>query len=109
MVVEPGGRKCGCGAKGCVEAYASATGLKGMLAEALAKGTETTLSAGSEAPDMARAAQAGDALARELFERAGRNAGPGGEQPGAGPGPGSFYHGRRGVPGLALDGKGGPG
>jgi glucokinase len=67
-----GGRACGCGAKGCVESYASATGLLGMLSEALDQGRETVLGPGSKASDMAAAAQAGDGLAQELFSQAGR-------------------------------------
>ncbi|MCB2188671.1 MAG: ROK family protein [Deltaproteobacteria bacterium] len=72
MVVEPAGRTCGCGVAGCLEAYASATGLKGMLAEALQQGRETTLGPGDDPHQMHQAAQAGDALARELWARAGR-------------------------------------
>jgi glucokinase len=71
-LAEPGGRTCGCGAPGCVEAYASATGLKGLLAEALAQGAQTGMAPGAEAEDMARAAREGDELARRLFDMAGR-------------------------------------
>lgn len=72
LMVEPEGRLCGCGAPGCLEAYASATGLRGMLAEELAAGTQTRLRAGDDPEAMAQAAGEGDALARELFQRAGR-------------------------------------
>jgi glucokinase len=71
-LAEPGGRTCGCGAPGCVEAYASATGLKGLLAEALARGRQTVVAPGAEADDLARAAGRGDPLAGELFLLAGR-------------------------------------
>jgi glucokinase len=67
-----GGRICGCGAKGCVESYASATGLRGMLQEALDQGAKTSLGRDAEVTDLAQAARAGDALAQEIFERAGR-------------------------------------
>ncbi len=67
-----GGRPCGCGAKGCVESYASATGLLGMLHEALDAGRETGLNRDSQVTDLAKAAHAGDELAQELFDRAGR-------------------------------------
>lgn len=71
MLVEPGGRMCGCGALGCLEAYASATALTGMLAEGLAQQRPTCLAAGSGAKDIARAAGGGDALAGEIMARAG--------------------------------------
>ncbi len=71
-MVEPGGRACGCGALGCLEAYASATGLVGLLAEALAAGRVSRLAPGAQPEEMAQAARAGDALAGELFARAGQ-------------------------------------
>lgn len=67
-----GGRICACGAVGCVEAYASATGLKGMLHEALDQRRQTALDRDSQASDMADAARAGDGLALELLAMAGR-------------------------------------
>ena len=72
LTVEPAGRLCGCGAAGCLEAYASATGLKGMLAEELAAGARTGLGPGDDPEAMARAAGQGDPLALDLFRRAGR-------------------------------------
>ncbi len=71
LVVEPGGRTCGCGARGCLEAYASATALKAMLNEALAAGRASRLQAGEGVKAMERAAVAGDELARELMHTAG--------------------------------------
>jgi len=65
------GRLCGCGARGCLEAYASATGLRGMLLEALAAGRQTSLGRDDSVAAMDAAAWAGDALARELFAVAG--------------------------------------
>lgn len=41
-ITVPGGRRCGCGKRGCLEAYASATGLKRTLFELLASETEAT-------------------------------------------------------------------
>ncbi len=38
MVAVPDGRVCGCGKKGCVEAYASGTGIRGMYLDALRQG-----------------------------------------------------------------------
>ncbi len=66
------GRICGCGAKGCVESYASATGLLGMLGEALDQGRKTVLAHDSQASDIASAAKSGDELAQELLAEAGR-------------------------------------
>jgi glucokinase len=71
-LVEPGGRRCGCGARGCLEAYASATGLAVGLKEALAQGEATALKPGDDPERMARAAGAGDALALHLYAQAGR-------------------------------------
>ena len=70
--VEPEGRLCGCGARGCLEAYASATGFKGMLAEALAQGRRTSLAPGDGVKNITAACERGDPLARELMDRAGR-------------------------------------
>lgn len=71
MLVEPGGRRCGCGARGCLEAYASATGMAGMLREALAIGRRGTLGPKAGGEELAAAARAGDGLALEIMERAG--------------------------------------
>ena len=71
IVVEPGGRLCGCGAHGCVEAYASATGFRAELKEALLRGAKTSLASGSGVKDMESAALSGDELARSLFNKAG--------------------------------------
>ena len=46
ITVDPHGAKCGCGNQGCLEQYASATAVKRMAAEAVARG---------EAPELARA------------------------------------------------------
>ena len=72
IVVEPGGRLCGCGAYGCVEAYASATGLRAELKEALAGGAKTCLTAEAGVKDMEAAAVSKDGLALSLFATAGR-------------------------------------
>jgi glucokinase len=72
ITVEPAGRLCGCGARGCLEAYASATGLKGMLREALAQGRQSCLRPGDGVKDIEAACLKGDALAQELMAIAGR-------------------------------------
>ena len=37
VVVEPGGRQCGCGRRGCLETYVSATGIKRTVFELMAR------------------------------------------------------------------------
>lgn len=79
IVIEVGGRPCGCGRKGCWEAYSSATALIRMTAEALeaasASGRETIMTemvrkagkvSGRTAFDAMRA---GDAVASEVVRR----------------------------------------
>jgi glucokinase len=78
MTVEPEGPPCGCGNRGCVEQYASATAVVRMAREAIASG---------RAPGLARAASSdpefsskaiynlaiqGDAEAKKIFGRVGR-------------------------------------
>lgn len=80
LTVEPEGRLCGCGNRGCVETYASATGLQRSVQEALAAGGTSALrpvAADGEltAALIAAAAQAGDPLALAAFELAGRTLG----------------------------------
>jgi predicted NBD/HSP70 family sugar kinase len=62
LPVDPGGPVCGCGARGCLEAYVGAAGL---LAAARAKNVHLDL------PALGRAAAGGDAGAREVFAEAG--------------------------------------
>lgn len=67
MTVEPGGRTCRCGNAGCLEAYASATGIVECYG-ALAAATEGTISAA----EVHRRAREGDANARQAYREAGR-------------------------------------
>jgi glucokinase len=75
--VEPEGRLCNCGSRGCLEQYASATAVKQLALEAIA---------GGKAPELAQAmnanaefsskavhhmAREGDEPAREIFRRVG--------------------------------------
>ena len=72
MVVEQGGALCGCGRRGCWEAYASATGLIRMTRETMEAHPESLLHAvvaeqgGVEGRTAFDAAQRGDAAALEL-------------------------------------------
>jgi glucokinase len=77
ICVDPQGPPCGCGSRGCIEQYASATAVKRMAVEAIASG---------DAPELARAMSAnpefsakmifqyaaqGDASAGQIFARVG--------------------------------------
>jgi len=78
MTVDPEGQQCGCGNRGCLEQYASATAIVRMAREAIATG---------EAPGLAKAASSdpefsareiynlaiqGDEQARRIFRQVGR-------------------------------------
>ncbi|GAA4424584.1 ROK family protein [Georgenia halophila] len=73
LMVRRGGRRCTCGRTGCVEAYAAGSSIAERAAEALASGAdghEASLLRASDTPtaeDIARAARAGDPLARSLW------------------------------------------
>ncbi|MBN1207636.1 MAG: ROK family protein [Myxococcaceae bacterium] len=77
--VVPGGRRCGCGELGCLEAYAGGHNLIAQARELLASGRSTVLAELAEG-DPARitpvmlehAAEAGEPGAREIHERAGQ-------------------------------------
>ena len=77
VIVWPDGPPCGCGARGCLEAVASGTGLARRLSAAIAEGRPTSLSQGASAADIATAARGGDVLASELFRTAGEAVGRG--------------------------------
>jgi glucokinase len=77
LVVWPDGPPCICGARGCIEAVASGSGLARRLSAAVAEGTPTSLAHGATAVDIAAAARQGDALAQELFRTAGEGVGRG--------------------------------
>ena len=78
MTVEPEGPPCGCGNRGCVEQYASATAVVRMAKEAIASGRAPGLAkAASSDPEFnAKAiynlAIQGDEEARKIFARVGR-------------------------------------
>jgi len=79
LIVQPGGEPCGCGQRGCLERYTSATylaryarrlveqGRGGALADVFARTGEIT------SKDVAEAAGAGDELAGEVWDRAVRH------------------------------------
>jgi glucokinase len=78
MNVEPEGARCGCGNRGCLEQYASATAVVRMAREAIASGRPTGLaSAASSDPEFSakavyNLAVQGDDEARKIFRQVGR-------------------------------------
>ena len=70
MTVCPDGPLCGCGNRGCLEAMASGTSIARRAREAVAAGRQTGLSEISAltSVDVVRLAQAGDVVAREVWD-----------------------------------------
>jgi glucokinase len=73
VIVRPGGRKCGCGRNGCLEAYASATGIRATVLEMIGNNEHDSSLATIPvekltAKDIFDAAEAGDQLAKEAFK-----------------------------------------
>jgi glucokinase len=70
VVVDWQGRECGCGARGCAEAYVSGTAIARRAEEALQGRQDSTLSALPvvTAKDVVDHARVGDGLARELWD-----------------------------------------
>jgi glucokinase len=78
MTVEPEGPRCGCGNRGCLEQYASATAVLRMAKEAIVSGRAPSM-ANAASKDPAFNAKAvydlavqGDEEAKEVFARVGR-------------------------------------
>ncbi len=73
VIIEPGGRLCGCKRRGCVETYVSATGIRRTVFELLARSTEETelreISYNQlTAEKIHEFARRGDSIAIEAFE-----------------------------------------
>jgi glucokinase len=71
LTVDWRGRQCGCGRRGCLEAYASGTSIAARAREALAAGDEASSLRALErvtARDVAEAAAAGDPLAGRIWD-----------------------------------------
>lgn len=80
VIVETNGRQCACGRKGCLETYASATGIKRTILELLGESIDDSVFRNKklsefEAVDIAEAANAGDKIAIEAFKRTGEKLG----------------------------------
>lgn len=72
IAVEPFGTVCGCGSRGCVEQYASATAIVRMAQELLEKYPASELNKNPfSALEIYEAGRNGDALALEIFRRQG--------------------------------------
>jgi len=74
------GRNCGCGRKGCLETYASASGIRRTVMELLAEKTEPSELRSIPFSDMngkviAESAKRGDPIAWEAFQRTGKTLG----------------------------------
>lgn len=74
ICVDADGPECGCGARGCIEAFASAPNTVRRFREAAARGEASALADSEEltTEDIARAAAGGDALARSVLAETGR-------------------------------------
>ncbi|MGH7812899.1 MAG: ROK family protein [Candidatus Binataceae bacterium] len=79
VTVEPDGMPCDCGARGCLEAYASSSGLRGLIEKRLGVARGGPLPAhlidaegNFSVRGMSTAARRGDRLALETFAAAGR-------------------------------------
>jgi glucokinase len=78
VVIEPGGRRCTCGKRGCLMAYASGIAIARQVAERIAAGEETLLCGllpcdgrRVTGEQVAAAAAQGDRLAREVLQETG--------------------------------------
>lgn len=76
-IVDPNGRRCGCGKLGCLETYCSATGLCRTVQELICNTTEPSRFRSISYQDLtaemiSEAARQGDKLALEAFEYTGR-------------------------------------
>jgi glucokinase len=80
MCINPDGPECGCGNRGCLEAYASATAMVRRLREAIEAGARTALFERNDeltARSIHEAALAGDETARRNIAQTGRYLGVG--------------------------------
>jgi len=73
IVHGPEGRQCGCGQKGCIEAYASATGVARSAKEIIENSSKDTVLRKLDinnitSYDVFKAAEEGDEVAKEIFD-----------------------------------------
>jgi glucokinase len=77
VIVYPNGRKCGCGRNGCLETYASVTGIKRTVVQMLEEGNYTSELEGMSLQSLSgerieQAALNGDQLAKDAFDFTGK-------------------------------------
>ncbi|MEQ8925695.1 MAG: ROK family protein [Fulvivirga sp.] len=77
VIINPRGRQCGCGRKGCLETYVSATGIKRTVYKMLADHLEESELRGISFHDLTtkmitESAQRGDLVAKDAFEYTGQ-------------------------------------
>ena len=77
MIIVPGGEPCGCGQRGCIERYCSATFMSERAARRIASGQEATAlravleaKGALDAKDINEARRGGDAVAAEVWDEA---------------------------------------
>jgi glucokinase len=81
ITVDPRGARCGCGNDGCLEQYASATAVRRMAQEAVARGEAVELAQAMShdpefsAQDIYQMAVAGDRAASHIFRNVGQSLG----------------------------------
>ncbi|HEY3558230.1 MAG TPA: ROK family protein [Kribbella sp.] len=68
VVIDWQGRQCGCGARGCAEAYVSGTSIARRATEAAAGTNSTLAQLAITAKDVAQHARAGDPVARAVWD-----------------------------------------
>jgi glucokinase len=68
VVIDWQGRQCGCGARGCAEAYVSGTSIARRATEAVAGSDSTLAGLTITAKDVAAHARAGDPIARAVWD-----------------------------------------
>jgi glucokinase len=80
VIVDINGRQCGCGRRGCLETYVSATGIKRTVFELLANSNKHSIFRGKTFNEftskaISAAALDGDEIANEAFEQTGKTLG----------------------------------
>lgn len=78
QIIDPYGPPCGCGSRGCLEAFASGPAITAMALKAITQGLTTKIAEmvsydlNKVTPEViCRAAEAGDPIAKDIYERAG--------------------------------------